>query len=498
MTPAPTEPSRPASPSTRGTAEEAVRRHFQAALPAGLHFCSIRFVEERSESISVRQDLLQPVTESTDQGVMVTVIHQGGLGYAATSDLSLSGLSRAISRAREWAERSATRAVFDYNRVEMPHPVGSYNSPVERPWSSVPLSEKIELLQQISKTLHPSDRVVDWDCTLNHTQVESLYLTSGGGEVRQSLSLLGPDMQVVAHKDGKTQRRTLGGLRGLSQQGGWELLARTGFAQLGSKMAAEALELLDAPDCPTGKMDLLLAPDQMMLQIHESIGHPLELDRILGDERNYAGTSFVTLDMFGRYAYGSPLLNVTFDPTEAHEFASYGWDDEGNKAERVTLIEDGVLRRPLGGVTSQARSGLPGVANARASSWNRPPIDRMANLNVEPGDQSFDELVGQVERGVYMRTNVSWSIDDSRNKFQFGCEYGRLIEDGQLKGVVKNNNYRGISATFWRNLKAVGDRSTREVLGTPFCGKGEPNQIIRVGHASPACLFSDVDVFGGV
>jgi predicted Zn-dependent protease len=236
----------------------------------------------------------------------------------------------------------------------------------------------------------------------------------------------------------------------------------------------------------------------MMLQIHESIGHPLELDRILGDERNYAGTSFVTLDMFGRYAYGSPLLNVTFDPTEAHEFASYGWDDEGNKAERVTLIEDGVLRRPLGGVTSQARSGLPGVANARASSWNRPPIDRMANLNVEPGDQSFDELVGQVERGVYMRTNVSWSIDDSRNKFQFGCEYGRLIEDGQLKGVVKNNNYRGISATFWRNLKAVGDRSTREVLGTPFCGKGEPNQIIRVGHASPACLFSDVDVFGGV
>ena len=238
-------------------------------------------------------------------------------------------------------------------------------------------------------------------------------------------------------------------------------------------------------------------PDQMMLQIHESIGHPLELDRILGDERNYAGTSFVTLHMFGQYQYGSELLNVTFDPSLPHELASYAFDDEGTPAEKVWLIRNGILARPLGGRLSQLRAGLPGTANARASGWNRPPIDRMANLNVEPGVSPLAEMVASIERGVLMRTNVSWSIDDSRNKFQFGCEWAELIENGKVKGVVKNPNYRGISATFWRSLRMAGDTDTFEVHGTLYCGKGEPNQAIDVGHAAPACVFAGVDVFGG-
>ena len=244
-------------------------------------------------------------------------------------------------------------------------------------------------------------------------------------------------------------------------------------------------------------MDLILAPDQMILQIHESIGHPLELDRILGDERNYAGTSFVTKDMFGSYRYGSDLLNITFDPTKKEEMASYGFDDDGTPAKKEFIIRKGLLERPLGGTISQTRANMEGVANSRANSWNRPPIDRMANLNLEPGTTSFEDMVKSVENGVYMEANCSWSIDDSRNKFQFGCEYGRVIENGELKGVVKKPNYRGISATFWRNLKAVGDEKSFKVMGTPYCGKGEPNQVIRVGHASPAALFSDVDVFGG-
>jgi predicted Zn-dependent protease len=276
-----------------------------------------------------------------------------------------------------------------------------------------------------------------------------------------------------------------------------EVLAQVGFEGSGRRVAEEALELVLAPNCPSGAMDVLLAPDQMILQIHESIGHPLELDRILGDERNFAGTSFVKPDMFGSYRYGSDLLNVTFDPAEPGELASYGWDDEGTPASRVHLIERGTLLRPLGSATSQARSGLPGVANARADGWNRPPIDRMANLNLEPGDASFEAMVSSIERGVFMQTNSSWSIDDSRNKFQFGCERGRLIENGRLGAVVKNPNYRGVSASFWRSLAMVGDASTRSVLGTPYCGKGEPSQVIRVGHASPACVFRGVDVFGG-
>ena len=292
------------------------------------------------------------------------------------------------------------------------------------------------------------------------------------------------------------ETRSLGG-HGIGRQGGLEVLDDVGFHAVGPQLAAEALELLRAPDCPTGTMDVILAPDQMVLQIHESIGHPLELDRILGDERNYAGTSFVTLDMFGSYRYGSDLLNVTFDPSVPGELASYAYDDEGQPAERTYIIRNGLLERPLGGAVSQARAGVGGTATSRACAWYRPPIDRMANLNVEPGNATLDEMIASVERGVFMASNCSWSIDDSRNKFQFGCEYGRMIENGKLTHVVRKPNYRGISATFWRSLKMVGDESTHEVLGVANCGKGEPNQLVRVGHASPHCLFENVEVFGG-
>jgi len=236
-------------------------------------------------------------------------------------------------------------------------------------------------------------------------------------------------------------------------------------------------------------------PDQMMLQIHESIGHPLELDRILGDERNYAGWSFVKPQDFGRLQYGSELMNVSFDPTRSQELASYAFDDAGQRADKEMLIEKGVLKRGLGSVDSQLRSGLPGVANFRSSSWNRAPIDRMANINLEPGSASLDELIAQVERGVLMATNRSWSIDDYRNKFQFGCEYAQLIENGTLGRVVRNPNYRGVTVDFWRRLVGVGRDPA--AYGSLFCGKGEPSQVIRVGHASPPCLFRDVEVFGG-
>jgi predicted Zn-dependent protease len=322
-------------------------------------------------------------------------------------------------------------------------------------------------------------------------------VTSEGGDIVQHYRFLFPGMSVTAHADGDTQTRTLNGYRGICQQGGDEILARFGYVGAGRRIAREALELIAAPNCPSGTMDVLLTPDQVILQIHESIGHPLELDRILGDERNYAGTSFVTPDMFGTYRYGSELLNITFDPTRGEELASYGWDDDGAPAEKVPVIRDGILLRPLGGAISQARAGLPGTSNARADGWNRPPIDRMANLNLEPGDATEAEMIAGIERGVLMETNSSWSIDDSRNKFQFGCERGRLIENGALGAVVRNPNYRGISANFWRSLARVGNADTMQVLGTPYCGKGEPSQLIRVGHAAPACVFENVAVFGG-
>ena len=473
-----------------------LEQRFREALPVGLDYASLRVLSEGSSTLALRRGVLQPFSESIDCGAMVTVHHQGGLGYAATPDLSIAGLRRAFARATEWADRSRGRVAFDVDQVEMPASVGEFRSPVQQPLASRSLADAIGLLRDLAGTLPSDDRVVDWDLSITQQIAESRLLTNHGGRVAQRTDILSPDATIVASDGELTQRRSMG-LRGLSRQGGWEVLDQVAFDRLPAELAAEALQLLDAPDCPAGALDLLLLPDQMMLQIHESIGHPIELDRILGDERNYAGTSFVTPEMFGSYRYGSDLLNVTFDPTVPGELASAGWDDEGRPATRQHVIRDGVLVRGLGGTISQKRSGLPGVSNARATSWNRPPIDRMANLNVEPGDQSLDQLVGQIERGVMMASNTSWSIDDSRNKFQFGCEIGWLIEDGVKKHIVRNPNYRGVSATFWRSLVGVGDRSTWDVLGTPYCGKGEPNQVIRVGHASPACLFRGVDIFGG-
>lgn len=474
---------------------EAVVARFREVAPA-VDFCSLRLVEERREELCVRQGVLLPPEERVERGAMITVWDRGGLGYAATSDLSRAGLARACARARDWAHATAAVGLIDTREVVPPAPEGAYRAPVARPWDRVPLSEKLEALHSAAGRLQGDERVVDSMATVMGVRHRSTLAVAGGGEVVQELELMSPDLSVVVHEAGETQKRTLG-LRGHCQQGGWEVLERVGFHRMPERLREEALELLAAPNCPSGVMDVVIDPDQMMLQIHESIGHPLELDRILGDERNYAGTSFVTPEMFGSYRYGSELLDVTFDPTVPEEFASFAFDDDGTPATREYLIKGGILVRPLGGALSQARAGMPGVANSRAQSWNRPPIDRMANINLEAGSQTRDELIAGVERGVFLQTNCSWSIDDSRNKFQFGCEHGRLIEDGELKGVVKNPNYRGISATFWRSLTGVGDESTRQVLGTPYCGKGEPNQVIRVGHASPVCRFSNIDVFGG-
>jgi len=464
-------------------------------LPAA-DFWSLRFVEEHCETYAVRKNVAMPFVASTDRGAMATVYIDGGYGYAATADTSPAGLRDALERAAHWARSTAKQALFDSKTLPRPAPRGEYTSPsfADRFPSR---SEWYELLAQESVAAGCDPRIVDWEAAVDVRTAIHRLVTSTGGDVIQRYRFLLPGIAVTAHEGSVTQNRTLNGYRGLCQQGGTEVLARFGFVGGGRRVAEEALELLAAPNCPSGTMDVLLAPDQMILQIHESIGHPLELDRILGDERNFAGTSFVTPDMFGTYRYGSDLLNVTFDPTRPEELASYAFDDDGTRAERVHLIRAGILERPLGGAISQARAGISGVANSRADGWNRPPIDRMANLNLEPGDATMEDMIASIEHGVMMETNSSWSIDDSRNKFQFGCERGRRIENGKLGAVVKNPNYRGISANFWRSLKRVGNSDTLKVLGTPYCGKGEPSQVIRVGHATPACVFGNVDVFGG-
>jgi len=483
---------------------ESLATRFRRLAPA-VDYCALRVVEETSETVTVRQDVAQPYATSIDFGAMVTVIDGDAVGYAAASDLSDEGLAWAIGRARDWARLARGRSVFDGAAPRLPRPSGRYASPTQRPlaWSK---ADRIDALMTESRACRIDARIVDWEASLWTVRSRQLSLSADGaaqGEFAlQEFDYTIPSLHVVAHASGRTQVRSWGGrYNGYCQQGGLEVIERSGFMGSARRTAEEALQLLAAPNCPSAKMDLLLMPDQMMLQIHESIGHPLELDRILGDERNYAGTSFVTLDMFGRYRYGSPLLNVSYDPTRAEEFASFACDDEGTPATRELLIRDGLLVRPLGGTSSQQRArrlrpDLGAVATTRACAWNRPPIDRMSNLNLEPGTSTLEEMIAATELGVLMQTNRSWSIDDSRNKFQFGCESGRMIRDGRLAELVRDPNYRGLSANFWRSLAQVGRADTVQVMGTPYCGKGEPNQMVRVGHASPACRFTGIDVFG--
>jgi predicted Zn-dependent protease len=472
-----------------------VARQFKSIAPA-VDFWTLRLTSETNESLSVRQGIMQPVYNHHARGALLTVIKGDGCGYAATSDLSPGGLKKAIRHACDWADQSSGLGLLKADHYPRPETGACYETPVTQHWDDMPLNEKITLLQDANTALKINDSIVDWSACLGYGCDDVVFISSAGAMVEQRFHYITPGLSAVANQGPQTQYRNGGGANS-ARQGGLEQLKLLDFPEAATTLAQEAVALLTADECPQGRMDLVLAPSQMVLQIHESIGHPLELDRILGDERNYAGTSFVTEDMFGSYQYGSELLNVTYDPGRSEQLASYAFDDEGTMAQREYIIRNGILQRPLGGATSQARTGMKGVANARQAVWYRPPIDRMANLNVEPGNSSLEEMIADIEHGVYMESNRSWSIDDSRNKFQFGCELGRLIENGELMGMVRNPNYRGVSATFWRNLAAVGDENSFAVQGVTNCGKGEPNQSICVGHASPACHFRDVDVFGG-
>jgi predicted Zn-dependent protease len=461
-----------------------------------MEWFSMRALERSDQIVGVRNAIAEPPAISFDQGLMLQVKRRQGWAYAATCDLSPSGLKALVDAADRLATFSEKRHILP-DSVFFEPAIDKRSTLAEESWQNISLTDRFEQLKTIDQQLGANERVIDRKASVWSFAIKQTVRCSVGSDLVQQTDFIVPMMYVTATNNNDAETRSLGG-HSYARQGGAEILESIDYRGSAHDLREQAIELLFAPQCPSEQMDVLLASDQMVLQIHESIGHPIELDRILGDERNYAGTSFVTLDMFGKYRYGSELLNISFDPNVVGQVASYGHDDDGTPAQKVMLIENGVLQKPLGGAISQARVGVSGVANSRAQSWNRPPIDRMANLNLEVGDSSLNDMVSQIERGVYLKTNCSWSIDDSRDKFQFGCEWGQLIEKGVLTQVVRKPNYRGRSANFWRNLKAVGDNSTREILGTPYCGKGEPNQVVHVGHATPACLFEDISVFGGI
>lgn len=452
------------------------------------------FITEKTTYRSIRNDRLEQSRTVYDQGARVEVLEDGCIAYAGTQDLSAAGLKRAEEKARQLALASSHNPVYRFTSDIRPRSQGQYKSPLQKPLDALSLEQIISVLLECSKKMNLSDKIIQRNAgvTLVETQIHSNG--PDGTETVQDFSIVSLNMNVTAQSGSEIQTRTLHGQAAAYQMGS-EIFSLHRLLPNCETIAQQALELVDAEDCPTEAMDLLVGPDQMYIQIHESIGHPLELDRILGDERNYAGWSFVKPEDFGSLQYGSSLMNITFDPTRYGEVASYAFDESGYPAHKEYLIEKGVLVRALGGLESQARSGIPGVANFRSSSWNRAPIDRMANINMEPGSSTLEDMIASMENGLIVHTNRSWSIDDYRDKFQFGCEYGQLVKNGKIQKVVKNPNYRGRTLSFWRGLSQVGNNV--ETFGTLYCGKGEPSQVIRVGHASPYCLFKNVEVFGG-
>ncbi|MEM9150036.1 MAG: TldD/PmbA family protein [Cyanobacteria bacterium P01_F01_bin.3] len=467
----------------------------QIDIPAD--WIGIRAMQEVSSWRAMRDGYPQQNDHGLSQGAMVEVLAAGQFGYSATNQLTFESLRKAAQQAYNQAIATSQWAIYRFTQAVRPPVKGSYISPCVNTFDGMGVGEINDLLRQLCKHLKVSTAVVRTSAIARTHNVDTWFVSSNGSQIHQKLAMVESHLGAIAQAPGVTQSRTDNGYLARSYQGGWERFTEDDLWERATRIGQQAVALLEAPDCPDESTTLVLAPDQMMLQIHESVGHPLELDRILGDERNYAGGSFVKPKDFGSLVYGSKLMNITFDTGLEGELASYEFDDTGTPSERAYLIRDGILQRGLGGLESQRRLNVPGVACTRACSWNRPAIDRMANINLEPGETEFESMISSIESGVYMESNRSWSIDDQRQKFQFGCEYARKIENGQLTTLLKNPNYRSTTPKFWSSLAQVGDGKTFKVYGTPYCGKGEPNQLIRVGHASPVCAFEDIEIFGG-
>lgn len=457
----------------------------------------LRKVREVTIARSARDGMPQNNSTTISEGVMVEVLVHGQIGYGATNILTPKGIQTAATAAYHQAIAASEYRIYPLTTVQRPKVVGQYISPMLQPFNTLTPGEISEQLSKICHTLKVGEQIVQTSATIITRELETWFVSSNGSDVYQHVRLMTTDYAATAQDGSIIQHRSDRGGLARCYQGGMEYFLTPDLWARVQQVGEQAVELLTAIECPTETTTLVLAPDQLLLQIHESVGHPLELDRILGDERNYAGGSFVKPADFGNLVYGSPLMNITFDPTVAGEFASYGFDDTGATATREYIIRDGILERGLGSLESQARLDLPGVACSRACSWNRPPIDRMANINLEPGDKSFEEIIGGIEDGIYMESNRSWSIDDQRHKFQFSCEYAQAIENGKLTKTIRNPNYRGVTPQFWGNLAQVGNADTWEIYGSPFCGKGEPNQIVWVGHGAPVAAFTNIEIFGG-
>jgi TldD protein len=461
-------------------------------------YADVRVVHLLSESLTVQDGAPERVTGGESWGYGVRVLLRGCWGFAASNEWSTDTMRQTVGRAVMNAEAAALAG----GRVEPfdppPPVVAEFATPVRKDPFRVPLARRLELLTGCTAAMRASDkRISVAEGTMDLRREQKFFASVTGSRISQRIVETGAGLCATAAAGGEAQTRSYpASFRGNFACAGYEFVEELDLVRHAPRVAAEAVELLMAPPCPAGEFTVILEGNQMALQIHESIGHALELDRILGYEASFAGKSFVTVPAIGRMRYGSELVSVVSDPTAPRGLGTYGYDDEGVAARRSDLIRNGELVGALACCSTAPVAGLEPSAAMRADGWRHFPMIRMTNINLEPGEWTLEGLIADTAHGLLLETNRSWSIDDRRVQFQFATEMCREIRKGKIGRVYKNACYSGITTAFWGACDAVCGARDWIMWGIPNCGKGEPMQVAHVGHGCAPARFRKVRVWG--
>ncbi len=461
----------------------------------GVAYADIRIVRRQNEEIEVKNGKVEALIQDEDFGFGIRVLSQGAWGFACSSKVTKREMESVFSRALKIAKASS-RAKGDEIVFPSTSPaVDRYKTPVAMDPFHVPPETKLHLLLKADEIIRRNNKVKISEAFLGSYKTEKTFASTEGSYIEQEIIECGAGVSATAIEGGEVQVRSYpNSFRGNFATKGYEWIETLALQDKAERIADEAAQLLSAKPCPSKTTTLILDSSQLALQIHESVGHPIELDRILGTEASYAGTSFLNLERVGHFKYGSERVNVVADATCPGGLGTFGYDDEGIKAQRVPIISHGILVNLLTSKETAHHLKKESNGTMRADGWNRIPLIRMTNINLEPGEWTLEQMIADTEEGLFLTTNRSWSIDDKRINFQFGTEIGWEIKGGKLGEIVKNPTYTGITPAFWNSCDAVGNRDHWQMWGTPNCGKGEPGQVAHVGHGTAPARFRNVRV----
>jgi TldD protein len=471
-------------------------RALNTAEHKGAQYSDIRIVNNLTETISVKDGVPETVSQSETMGFGVRALVDGAWGFASSDRLSEDEIDRVTGLAIETALASALVASERTDLGEAVTSQGSYQTPFKLDPFKISLADKLGLLLAADAEMRRVDGVRVRRGNLNFVREQKWFANSEGALTEQTLVESGGGIQATAVAGGEVQVRSYPNSFARQQvTGGWEAVLTWDLPGNAYRIASEAVALLTADACPAGlTTTLVLGGGQLGLQIHESCGHPIELDRVFGSEAAYAGASFLTPEKLGVFRYGSPVVNITADSLRPLGLGTFGWDDEGIPAQSTPIVRDGVFVGYLMSRETASRLGKQSNGCMRASGWNRIPIVRMTNVSLEAGTWDFDDLIADTDEGIYMETNRSWSIDDRRYNFQFGTEIAYEIKKGKLGRMLRNPTYTGLTPEFWNSCDAICNEKYWNMWGTPNCGKGQPSQIAHTGHGASPARFRNVRV----